>query len=148
MSSLPFSSEGLLLPQSGPYELTLTEIERHFGWGGHARRNLLDGLKAATTNLMAGGVTRIILGGSFVSRKIDPRDVDMAWWFNPDIDWAVIDPVFQVAERRAARGKYCVDQVIDGVREQPYEQSHEYFLRFNKRMPAGYQKVGIVRVMP
>ena len=143
---LAFSEMGLLLPREEPYVMTLEEIEQHFGLDNHARRNVYSGLKAAVINLFDSGVQRIVIGGSFISRKKEPQDVDIAWWFHADIDWDVLDSVFQVPERRAARGKFCIDQKIDGVSDVPYDQSHEYFLRSNMRMPEGFQEVGIVLI--
>ena len=144
--SLPFSRYGLLLPEQSPYRMTLSEIEAAFGRSTHARRNIFDGFARGVSNLMEAGVERIVVGGSFVSQKREPGDADIAWWFNPDIDWQKLDPVFQVPERRAARGKFLLDQRIDGIEEVPYEWSHEAFLRTNNRMPVGHQAVGIVQV--
>ncbi|MGQ9427579.1 DUF6932 family protein [Gilvimarinus sp. F26214L] len=145
MDELLFSRYGTLLPRNEPYELDLSEIRYAFGRGNHARRNVFEGLAAGVDNMFASGVKRIILGGSFISRKREPRDVDVAWWYDPAINWSVLDPVFQLPERRAARAKFLMDQKIDGVLEVPYEQSHEYFLRWNTRLPED-QEVGIVRV--
>ncbi|MCW8194500.1 hypothetical protein F6455_06850 [Proteobacteria bacterium 005FR1] len=146
MDELIFSRYGFLLPRDEPYRLILTDIHHHFGRGNHARRNVFAGLAAGVDNLFASGVKRIVIGGSFISRKREPRDVDLAWWYEPEIDWHSLDEVFQLPYRRAARAKYLIDQKIDGVAEVPYEQSHEYSLRRNTRMPEGFQEVGIVRV--
>lgn len=147
MDELLFSRYGLLLPQEEPYDMDLNTIRHHFGRANHARRNVFDGLAAGVDNMFSSGVKRICIGGSFISRKREPRDVDLTWWYDPDIDWSRLDPVFQVPTRRAARAKYLIDQKIDGVWDLPYEQSHEYFLRNNTRMPEGYQAVGIVRII-
>lgn len=148
MDELQFSPYGLLLPRKDPDELSITTIAQQFGLANHDRRNVSEGLAAAVDNLFASGVRRIVLGGSFVSRKQKPRDADIAWWYEPDIDWLALDEVFQLPTRRAAKAKFMVDQKIDGVRDLPYEHSHEYFLRCNTRMPAGFQEVGIVRILP
>ena len=144
---MEFSKQGLLLPSEEPYQLTLEEIGSLFGTRGHARRNIFDGLQRGVENLFDGGVERIILGGSYISLKADPGDADMAWWYNENIDWDVVDPVFQDPKKSAARGKFLIDQKIDGIEDISYEYSHEYFLRTNTRMPTGYQKVGIVRIV-
>lgn len=139
-----FSEYGLLLPRKDPYAMTLSQIRDHFGKRNHARRNVFDGLGRGVQNLMAAGVTRIVLGGSFISQKDNPADADIAWWYNPDIDWAVLDQVFQSPDRRQALGKY-LDQAVDGIQDVDYTHSHEYFLRANRRMPFGHQRVGIVQ---
>lgn len=147
MEELLFSRYGLLLPRNEPYEMDLNAIRHHFGRGNHARRNVFEGLAAGVDNMFSSGVKRIVIGGSFISRKREPRDVDLAWWYEPDIDWTHLDWVFQVPYRRAARAKYLMDQKIDGVFDLPYEASHEYFLRRNTRMPEDYQDVGLVRIV-
>lgn len=141
-----FSSFGLLLPQEEPYEMTLPEIEACFGTANHARRSIFEGLVRAVENLAQAGVTRIVLGGSFISQKPEPGDADIAWWYNEQIRWDLIDPVFLSTERRQARGKYGIDHKLDGVKDAPYEDSFEAFLRTNARMPFGYQDVGIVLI--
>lgn len=147
MEELQYSRYGLLLPRDDPYEMDLNDIRHHFGRGNHARRNVFDGLAAGVDNMFSSGVKRIVIGGSFISRKREPRDVDLTWWYDPDIDWEYLDRVFQVPYRRAARAKFLIDQKIDGVLDLPYEQSHENFLRSNTRMPEGYQAVGIIRIV-
>ncbi len=97
--------------------------------------------------MFSAGIERIILGGSFISSKEDPSDADIAWWFNPKINWETLDAVFQVADRRPAIGKYLMDQKIDGVQEVDYLRSHERFLRSNRRVPAEFQEVGIVQIV-
>ena len=141
-----FNSFGLLLPRSEPYEMTLSDIESYFGTVNHTRRNIFAGLVGAVQNLSQAGVTRIVLGGSFISKKPEPGDADIAWWYNENIEWDQIDPVFLSLERRPARGKYCVDHKLDGVKDIAYEDSFEAFLRTNTRMPFGYQDVGIVLI--
>ncbi len=144
---LQFSRYGLLLPIDSPYLLTLADIEAQFGQLTHARRNVFEGLQRGVNNLFDAGVERVALGGSFISTKREPADADIAWWYSPDIDWQRLDPVFQSSERRGARGKYLLDQKVDGLEDVPYEWSHEFFLRFNHRMPLGHQSVGIVLIV-
>lgn len=142
-----FSEYGLLAPREEPYPMALAQIKTHFGHQNHARRNIFDGLRRGVDNLMAAGVQRIALGGSFISRKENPSDADIAWWYHPDIDWQQLDPVFQSEDRRAALGKYLLDQQVDGIQDVGYKLSHEFFLRSNNRMPFGHQQVGIVHIV-
>ena len=143
---LYFNEEGLLLPQTEPYYLNIEQIEAVFGYQNHDRRNIFECFSRGVTNLFESGVKRVILGGSFISKKEIPGDADIAWWYSEQIDWKILDPVFQVKERGPARGKYCLDQKIDGIQELDYEYSHEYFLRYNTRMPEAYQSVGIIKI--
>lgn len=144
---LEFSRYGLLLPRAAPYTMSLAEIELQFGRANHARRNIFDGLACGAENLAAAGVERLVIGGSFISRKTQPGDVDMAWWYNADIDWKLVDPVFQSTSRGMALGKYLIDQKLDGLQDLPYEYSHESFLRTNTRVPLGFQRVGIIQIV-
>ncbi len=146
--ALVFNDRGLLVWRDEPYPLSLPELREVFGVQNHARRNLFSGLAAGVSNLFDAGVRRIVVGGSFVSLKVEPRDVDLAWWYHEGVDAARIDPVFLMGERRPARGKFLIDAKVDGVRDVPYEQSHEYFLRFNsrERLPV-HQRVGIVLIV-
>lgn len=146
MDDLNFSRYGLLMPRHEPYNLDLPAIQQQFGLANHARRNVFAGLAVGVENLFASGVKRIVLGGSFISRTREPRDADIAWWYEPDLDWSILDEVFQLPYRRAARAKFLLDQKVDGLRDVPYEETHEYFLRRNTRMPEGFQDVGIVRI--
>ncbi|GAB1260502.1 DUF6932 family protein [Aurantivibrio plasticivorans] len=146
MDDLRFSQYGLLAPRDEPYLLSLDDIRSQFGSANHSRRNIFQGFSAAVDNMLSSGVERIVVGGSFVSLKKHPRDADIAWWFNANINWQQLDDCFQQPHRRAARAKFLVDQKIDGLRECAYEMSHEYFLRSNTRMPADSQTVGIVLV--
>lgn len=143
---LKFSKVGLLLPSDEPYMLSLAEIKQAFGLSNHDRRNVFSGLSNGVINLFDAGVRRIIIGGSFISLKQRPADADIAWWYNADIDWSKVDPVFQSEEKRAARGKFLIDHKVDGVIDVPYRDTHECFLRQNLRMPTAYQSVGIILI--
>jgi Family of unknown function (DUF6932) len=145
--SLEFSEYGYLVPVEDAYPMTLAQIKTTFGSKNHARRNIFDGLNRGVKNLVKFGVERIVLGGSFVSHKEHPSDADIAWWYNPDINWNQLDPVFQSENRKAAIGKYLLDQKVDGIEDVPYSQSHEYLLRTNHRVPPEFQRVGIVKIV-
>ncbi len=95
---------------------------------------------------MAIGVTRIILGGSFISQNLSPGDADIAWRVNPNADYGILDGVFQSKEKRQARGEFLIDQKMDGARDVPYDKTHEYFLRTNNRVDPEFQDVGIVQI--
>lgn len=146
MDDLNFSRYGLLLPRNKHYDMDLSAIQQQFGLTNHTRRNIFSGLAAGVENLFESGVKRITLGGSFISRTREPRDADIAWWYEPEIDWSILDEVFQLPYRRATRAKFLLDQKVDGLRDIPYKETHEYFLRCNTRMPVGFQDVGIIRI--
>jgi hypothetical protein len=142
-----YSEYGLLAPREEAYPMTLVQIKALFGNQNHARRNIFDGLNRGVKNLLRSGVDRIVLGGSYISQKEQPSDADIAWWYNPDIDWKKLDAVFQSQDRRAALGKYLLDQKVDGIEDVPYRFSHEYLLRSNHRVPPPFQQVGIVQIV-
>jgi len=127
--------------------MTLSQLW-DFGKRNHARRNIHHGLSRGVESLMAAGVMGIVLGGSFLSQKDNPRDADSAWWYNPEVGWSVLDKVFPSPDCRQALGKDLLDQAVDGIEDSEYSQSHEHFLQFNRRMPFGHQRVGMVKIVP
>ena len=145
--SLTFTDDGFLIPQKEPYEMTLDEVKSEFGHQTHTRRNIMDGLMDGANNLFAANVERVIIGGSFISRKHHPSDVDGCWYAHPDIDWNTLDPAF-LNSKRIIKAKFCMDFRIEGVLNSGRLtiETHEDYLRTNSRLPLGSQSVGIVHL--
>ena len=100
----PLGKFGLLPP--GIHWATWDEVAAAFGQTAQ-RRQLLEGLRAATESLIAAGGSVIYLDGSFVTRKVEPEDFDACWssvGVNPD----KLDPVLlDVSDgRRAQKEKF------------------------------------------
>lgn len=148
MDQLIFRTDGRLLPVDEPYRLTLDEIGEQFGRQNHARRNLYDGLYAGVSNLFSAGVRRVIIGGSFISRKSTPNDVDGCWYVDNEIDFERLDPVF-LGSKRMAKAKFCMDFKMEPYANYLQTDGHECFLRHNGRVDDPVlQRVGIVLVVP
>ncbi len=118
MDRIPeFSTNGNL--PAGVYEVTLDEVVQRFGWND-GRRELCVGLRAALVALASAGIVYVWIGGSFVTSKEHPNDVDGCWEWTSQVDEQVLDPVFLdlKAARSAMKKKYGVDFLIAGVRLQ------------------------------
>lgn len=63
---------------AGVWDATWTEIEDHFG-ANVKRQELLTKFKQAVVALRAAGCRQIYLGGSFITTKLWPNDIDAAW---------------------------------------------------------------------
>jgi len=88
--SLDLDSSGKL--REGRHAASLADVEARFCWNGR-RKKLFAGLTAALRSLQRAGVRRAYLGGSFVTDKALPEDVDGCWEVSRDVDVDAIDPV-------------------------------------------------------
>src|SRR3954463_443452 len=77
-------SSGALPP--GDWPATLDEVEGRYGTAGIKRQRLFTELRAFVEALWALGVTEIWIGGSFVTDKKRPGDVDMIFAAPPGSD--------------------------------------------------------------
>ena len=98
-----FDGVGNLPP--GVHDVTWDGLVERFGWPAR-RRQLLDGFATALEVLHEAGCRRVFVNGSFVTRKDDPGDIDVAW--DPDgvdVDRLLeLEPVFgEFADQRAAQ---------------------------------------------
>ncbi len=113
MSAIPdFDANGNLPP--GVHSATLREIRAKFAWTVK-RKRLFNGLRRALRNLAEAGVTRVWIGGSFVSDKDEPNDIDGCWDDLPGpVDISKLDAVFLETSppRSSMKRKYGVDFLI------------------------------------
>ncbi|MFM6008693.1 MAG: DUF6932 family protein [Sphaerospermopsis kisseleviana] len=63
---------------AGIHLSTCEEIEDILAFNQH-RQQLLEGMKRVSEILKQAGCSRIYIGGSFVSRKAEPKDFDLLW---------------------------------------------------------------------
>lgn len=74
--SLSYQANGNLEP--GIHEITWEEFVKIYGNNKH-RLKLIQGLEKAIIELKDVGCKTLYVDGSFVSKKIDPRDFDACW---------------------------------------------------------------------
>jgi hypothetical protein len=104
----PFDERGYIPP--GIYETDEAEFSRRFGFNSY-RQQLLTGLKAALTSLKQAGSNRVYIGGSFITDKAEPGDID-GCFEGLYIDESVIDPIFIDSDLDAQKAKYGVEFVF------------------------------------
>jgi hypothetical protein len=108
----PFDERGYLPP--GVYETDEAEFNRRFGFNSY-RRKLLSGLHEALVGLKQAGCDRVYIGGSFVTDKQEPGDIDGCFegiW----IDENLIDPMFLDSDLEAQKARFGVELVFGGNR--------------------------------
>jgi hypothetical protein len=87
----PFNEHGHLPP--GVHSCAWAEFEARFAFSAR-RRELLLSLTRALDALGRAGVVRVWVGGSFVTTKEAPGDVDLCWECSPAVDPAQLDAPF------------------------------------------------------
>ena len=75
-SALEFAEDGNLMP--GLYRLSFADFKAQFGMGAR-RERLLGNFEEVLQGLRAGGVQEVHVGGSFVTKKAQPHDIDFIW---------------------------------------------------------------------
>jgi hypothetical protein len=116
----PFDERGYLPP--GIYETDEAEFNRRFGFNSY-RQQLLVGLKAALISLKQAGCEcrrqvfdhRVYIGGSFITDKAEPGDID-GCFEGLYINESAIDPIFINSDLDAQKIKYGVEFVFGSNR--------------------------------
>jgi hypothetical protein len=108
----PFDERGYLPP--GIYETDEAEFNRRFGFNSY-RQQLLVGLKAALISLKQAGCDRVYIGGSFITDKAEPGDID-GCFEGLYINESIIDPIFIDSDLDAQKAKYGVELVFGSNR--------------------------------
>jgi hypothetical protein len=108
----PFDDRGYLPP--GIYETDEVEFNKRFGFNSY-RQQLLTGLKSALISLKQAGCDRVYIGGSFITDKAEPGDID-GCFEGLYIDESVIDPIFINSDLDAQKMKYGVELVFGSNR--------------------------------
>lgn len=105
---IKFDSRTGYLPP-GIHRMRLELFPRRFGWTAR-RRRLCGGLMSALSALASAGCRSVVIDGSFVTAKDEPKDWDAA--FDPvGVDSTLLDPILLRHEdnRRAMNAKYLGD---------------------------------------
>ena len=119
---------------AGVHRASMEEIEERLVWNGK-RRSLFKGLERASRSLASAGVRQLLIGGSFVTSKEEPNDIDGCWEYDESVDDEKLDEVFLDLHppREAMKRKYGVDFLISGT---PLinggGQTVEEFFRFDR----------------
>lgn len=110
----PFDGNGNLPP--GVHQVFLGDIEERFTWT-EKRKELYQGFVKAVLNLASAGVLFLYVGGSFVTKKDEPDDIDGCWVPNANINVKLLDEVFyknRKFPRAKMKEKYGVDFLVYG----------------------------------
>ncbi len=75
---LPRLTQDGVLPR-GVHRATLAEVRHAFGGGTARRAELILALEEALDHAGKAGVLRVLINGSFVTRKKEPRDIDIVF---------------------------------------------------------------------
>jgi hypothetical protein len=108
----PFDERGYL--PSGIYETDSVEFNRRFGFNSY-RQQLLTGLETALISLKQAGCERVYIGGSFVTDKAEPGDID-GCFEGLYIDENIIDPIFLDSDLDAQKARFGVELVFGSNR--------------------------------
>ncbi len=96
---LPFTESGYLSP--GIWVMSWADFWERYGYNSR-RANLLSGLMFALKLLVKSGCQTIYIGGSFITSKERPNDID-GCFDGMAIDSTELDPVFQDIDEQHAR---------------------------------------------
>jgi hypothetical protein len=95
----PFTDRGYLPP--GIWDVSWVDFWERYGYNSR-RANLLSGLMFALKLLDRSGCLTIYIGGSFVTNKERPNDID-GCFDGMGIDISLLDPIFQDIDEQQAR---------------------------------------------
>lgn len=134
---LEFSPSGRLMP--GKYPMDFEEFSRQFGQG-ERRRELLTEFQGTLQKLKAMGVTEVQVGGSFVSKKAVPGDIDFAFdKIAPGVNQKLLASahgvLFSQSSAPALREKGL--QMMVGPTENATSKSMQYFLSHHHESISG-----------
>jgi hypothetical protein len=137
----PFDARGVLPPGQHPY--TWSELVEQFGIGGR-RVKLLTGLLAGLSVLREAGCRTVYIDGSFVTEKLRPNDVDVAYEASDDtlLKIQALEPVILDfgSQRFAQKRKYGTEFFLADT---PCDSQGHTFLEFFQQDRDGQPK-GIV----
>ena len=113
----PFEPTGRL--PAGVHSATWPAFVERFGTSAQRLEQLIK-LEAALRLLREAGCVRVFVGGSFVTAKSEPGDVDVVWDMT-GVDAEVLDAIFlDFTDERAAQkhrfgGEFFPAQLVEGI---------------------------------
>lgn len=136
-----FTDDGLL--PKGVYQATLEEVKKRFG-DGIRRKQLLQNLETVLTQMGNCGVETVYLGGSFVTDKPRPSDIDGCFDLTSKVDQKLMVPFLPVTDanrdmaRKFHKAEFFPSHFIEGRSGMPFKE-------FFQRDRSGVRK-GIVAI--
>jgi len=139
---LPTHTDDGFLP-AGIHSATWAEVVARFS-GSTRRLRLLEGLHAALVHLAGACCRQVFIGGSFVTAKPEPKDVDVVW----DVRGVDIDEVHAVfldlnVGRTATLAIFGAEFFPSSIIE---ADSRLPFVEFFQRRKSDHTPIGIVVV--
>jgi hypothetical protein len=95
----PFTEQGYLPPEI--WLMTWSDFWERYGYNSR-RVNLLSGLMLALKILVQSGCREVYIGGSFITYKERPNDIDSCF-DGMSIDSGLLDPIFNDLDEQHAR---------------------------------------------
>ena len=138
----PFESTGRL-PQ-GIHPTTWPAFVERFGTSAQRREHLTK-LEAALRLLRHAGCPRVFVGGSFVTDKREPGDVDVAWDIT-GVDVDRLDVIFldfddeRASQKRRFAAEFFPAQLVEGVTGRSFLRFFQYT---HDDEPVGIVAVGL-----
>ena len=124
----PFTLIGLLPP--GAHPSTWPVFVERFGASPHRQQQPLK-LETALRLLRDAGCARVFVGGSFVTDKSEPNDVDVAWDVE-GVDADAVDPIFfdfeneRAAQKRRFGAEFLPAQLVEGLTGRSFVQFFQF----------------------
>jgi hypothetical protein len=108
----PFDERGYL--PAGVYEANEAEFNQRFGFNSY-RQQLLAALHLVLIALKQAGCDRVYIGGSFVTDKEEPGDID-GCFEGILIDENLLDPIFLNSDLDAQKARFGIELVFGSNR--------------------------------
>lgn len=124
----PFELTGRL--PAGVHSATWLAFVERFGTSAH-RREQVAKLEAALRVLRGAGCPRVFVGGSFVTTKSEPGDVDVVW-DTTGVDAEALDAIFfdfgdeRAAQKQRFGGEFFPTQLVEGVTGRSFLRFFQY----------------------
>jgi hypothetical protein len=114
----------------GVHPATWPVFVERFGTSAGRREQLMK-LEAALRLLRDAGCSRVFVGGSFVTAKSEPADVDVVWDLT-GVDAGALDTIFfnfedeRAAQKHRFGGEFLPAQLVEGVTGRSFLRFFQY----------------------
>jgi len=129
-----FNNEGVL--PEGVYEMSFTEFEERFVFNTR-RKEIYAAFLILVKDLKAINCRAVYVDGSYVTAKELPKDIDVCWEDDEEIDWKLLDtkyPIFFDLDppRKAQQLRYRADVFPANIYEGNSGKLFKDFFQQNK----------------